>query len=207
MKQKICQLILFVCLLDSGVIAQSIDPVSLILAKAIKAIDLKVQRLQKETLVLQGVQQMAEQELGRMKLAEIAGWQQQLQGLYAGYFAELKEVKGVIAGGSVVRKILSLQKEVVMEYGRLGKDAILKREYDGLLNSSVEILHTLQLMLTSGLSMRDSQRLVLLATLKAAMYHCLEGMRELNKRQAEIILTKARMKAGIDYVKGLHGLK
>jgi hypothetical protein len=100
--------------------AQSIDPVSMVIAKAIKAIDLKVQKLQNETLVLQGVQQMAEQELGKQQLAEIRNWQVQLSQLYTGYYAELKQVKSVFTVGAVVRKILSLQKEVIVEYSRLG---------------------------------------------------------------------------------------
>lgn len=207
MKRKITLLLVTVCFLGSAVMAQSIDPVSLIIAKAIKAIDLRVQRLQKETLVLQGVQQVAEQELGRWKLSEISDWQQQLQGLYAGYFAELKMVKSAIKGGAVVRRILSLQKEVVVEYGRLGKEGTIKKEYDELLNLSMEILRTLQITLSDGLSMRDAERIQLQYALKNSMYHCLESVQLLNKRQQELILRKTKMKAGIDYVKRLHGLQ
>ncbi|MFW2476841.1 MAG: hypothetical protein ACN4EP_07995, partial [Sediminibacterium sp.] len=178
-----------------------------IIAKAIKAINLKVQRLQNETLILQGEQQVAEQELGRRKLSEITNWQQQLQGLYAGYFTELKMVKSAISGGAVARRILSLQKEVVMEYRRLGKEGAIKKEYDELLDLSMEILRTLQMTLSDGLSMRDAERLQLQYTLKNAMFHCLESVQLLNKRQQELILRKTRMKAEIDYVKRLHGIQ
>ena len=187
--------------------AQSIDPVSMVIAKAIKAIDLKVQKLQNETLVLQGVQQLAEQELGKQQLAAIRNWQVQLSQLYQGYYAELKQVKSVFAGGAVVRKILSLQKELIVEYGRLGKTGAVKIEYDGLIENSRAIMQSLVIVLSNGLSMRDAERFRLLYLLKDSMLHCLDAMRSLNKRQAEKILHEAKMKAGIDYVKRLHGLQ
>ena len=187
--------------------AQSIDPVSMVIAKAIKAIDLKVQKLQNETLVLQGMQQMAEQELGKQQLAEIRSWQVQLEQLYQGYFAELKRVKSVFTGGAVVRKILSLQKEVIVEYARLGKSSAVKTEYDALIENSRAIMQSLEIVLSNGLSMRDAERFRLLYLLKESMMHCLEAMRLLNKRQAEKILHEAKIKAGIDYVKRLHGLQ
>jgi hypothetical protein len=48
--------------------AQSIDPISLVIAKVIKAIDLQVQKLQNQTIWLQQAQQVAEHELSKFKL-------------------------------------------------------------------------------------------------------------------------------------------
>jgi hypothetical protein len=205
MKKKI---IVMFCLVCFTITTQAQIPViGTIIAKVIKAIDLKVQGMQNETLVIQVAQQAAEQALSKTKLAEITGWQQELSKLYEGYFAELKEVKPVLAGGSMVKKILSLQQQVVVEYGRMGKEPALKPEYDATLNNSVEILQTLQMAVTSGLSMKDGTRLCMMQTLKDAMYHCLETMQSLNKRQLEIISNRTRMEADLQFVKRLHGLK
>ncbi|MEO8172594.1 MAG: hypothetical protein ABI581_05910 [Sediminibacterium sp.] len=209
MKKKIIVSLLFccACLYGNAVRSQSIDPVSLIIAKVIKAIDLKVQRLQNQTLVSQVAQQAAEQALSKKKLSEITGWQEQLSKMYDGYFSELKQVKSTIVGGSIVKKILSLQQQVVVEYGRLGKEIGIKPEYDASLNSGMEIMQMLQVALSSQLSMRDAERICVLQTLKDAMYHCLESMQSLNTRQMEMISNRTRLQADLDYVKRLHGLK
>ena len=206
MKHKI---LFIICLsfVVACVQAQSIDPVSLILAKAIKALDLKIQRLQNETMVLQRVQQAAENELSKNKLAEISNWQQQLNKLYEGYYAELRQVKPTILGGSMVRRILSLQQQLINEYGRVGKTTAVKPQYDALLNSSMEVLDMLYVVTGSELSMKDSDRLCVLRTLYDAMTHCLESMQSLNKRELENIVNRTRLQADLDYVKRLHGLK
>lgn len=206
MKKKIIQCVVIPCLFGNVLMAQSIDPVSLIIAKVIKAIDLKVQRLQNETLVLQVVQQAAEKELSKTKLAEITGWQQQLARLYDDYYAELKQVKSTIAGGSMVKRIFSLQQQLLTEYGRYGKDASVKPQYDALLNNSMEILATLQMVTGSQLTMKDAERICVMQTLKDAMYHCLESVQSLNRRQLEIITNRTKLKADLDFVKRLHGL-
>jgi conjugation system TraG family ATPase len=79
-----------------GAAGQSIDPVSMLIAKAIKTIDLKIQRLQNQTLALQHAQQLSEQLLAKTKLAEIAAWQERLQQMYANYFEELKKLKPAV---------------------------------------------------------------------------------------------------------------
>lgn len=187
--------------------AQSIDPVSLVIAKVIKAIDLKVQKLQNETIWLQQAQQVAEHELSKVKLSEITGWQQQLTNIYAGYFAEMAEVKSTIKGLPQIRKIVDLQKQIVFEYGRLAKDALNKSAFDGLLNTSMDILQTLSSVLSSQLSMKDAERFCMIITLKDAMSHCLNNIQSMNRQLMENIAMKERMQADLQYVKKLNGLK
>ncbi len=169
MKKK--KLLVVMLVLSCSVRAQSIDPVSLIIAKVIKAIDLKVQKLQNETIWLQQAQSLAENELSKLKLSEIRGWQQQLNDLYAGYFAELKLVKSSVTGLSQVRRILEMQKQVLVEYGRMAKDARVKGEYDALLNTSTDVLQTLYAVMGSQYSMKDAERICMITTLKDAMSH------------------------------------
>lgn len=187
--------------------AQSIDPVSLIIAKVIKAIDLKVQKLQNETIWLQQAQSLAENELSKTKLSEITGWQKQLSDLYAGYFAELKTVKSSITGMKQIKGIVEMQQQVVMEYGRIAKDAQIKIQYDALLNTSMDVLQTLYAVLSSAYSMKDAERLCMVTTLKDAMSHCLINIQALNKQQLEMIANRVRMEADLQFVKKFNGIQ
>lgn len=208
LKKKITYsgLLLIAMLFGNLIMAQSIDPVSLVIAKAIKAIDLKVQRLQNETLVLQVAQQSAEQELSKTKLAEIKDWQQQLSKLYEGYFVELRQVKPVIRTGALVKQLLGLQQEIIVACGHYSKDASVQSQYDALLHNSLEILSTLQMVTGSQLSMKDADRICVLQTLNDAMQHCLESVQSLNRKHLELLTNRAKQRADLDFVKRLHSL-
>jgi len=88
--------IAFGCLLLLSVSLDAQIPiVGTVISKVVKAIDLKVQKLQNETLFLQNVQKRMENKLHELKLAEISGWSQKQKDLYQQYFAEFKQVKPV----------------------------------------------------------------------------------------------------------------
>src|SRR5687768_13716432 len=66
------------------------------IVKVIKAIDLKIQRLQNETIWLQNAQKTVENALSEAKLQEIGDWVEKQRTLYADYFDELQQVRSVI---------------------------------------------------------------------------------------------------------------
>ena len=204
MKKIVLVFSLFFCV---TVYAQSIDPVSIVIAKVIKAIDLKVQKLQNVTIWLQQAQSVAENELSKAKLSEITGWQQQLSELYAGYFAELKQVKSSIKGMTQIKRIVEMQGRVILEYGRMAKDAQVKIQYDALLNSSMDILQTLYAVLGSNYSMKDVERICMITTLRDAMNRCLSNIQTLNKQQVAMAAARARCQADLQFVKKLNGIQ
>ena len=63
--------------------------------KVIKAVDLKIQRLQNKTIWLQNAQKTLENEVSKLKLTEISDWAKKQKELYAKYFDELWKVKNV----------------------------------------------------------------------------------------------------------------
>src|SRR5690242_2473595 len=67
------------------------------IVKVIKAVDLKIQRLQNETIWLQNAQKVMENTLSKLRLQEIAEWSEKQRVLYADYFDELYKVKNFIA--------------------------------------------------------------------------------------------------------------
>lgn len=178
-----------------------------IIAKVVKAIDLKVQKLQNQTIWLQQAQSLAENELSKTKLSEITSWQKQLSDLYAGYFAELKTVKKSISGMGQIRRIVEMQQQVVIEYGRMAKDATVKIQYDALLNASMDVLQALYDVFGSQYPMRDAERISMITTLTDAMGRCLSSMQALNKSQVEMIARRARINADLQFVKQLNGIK
>jgi len=183
--------------------AQSIDPVSMLLAKAIKTLDLKVQRLQNETLVLQRLQQVAEQELAKVKLDEIRNWQEQLSALYVGYFAELKEVKPVISSGAMVKSILALEEHVLSEYRKFPN----KTEHTEVFHHSKALRRMLAIVLSNQLSMKDVERLQMLYTLRDAMSRCLERIQSLNQQELLLEAKRMRLQRDAKDVKRLHGIQ
>lgn len=207
MKRKIILAVGISSFFWTGVIAQTLDPVSIILSKAIKAIDLKVQRLQNQTLILQQAQQQAEQKLSKQKLEEIGSWHRQLSALYAGYFTELMQVKPMISGGSTVRQILALHEQIVVVYGKSQKDASTKPQYDAILNNSRELVQTLQLMLSGQIAFKDAEKIAMIATLKHAIQQSYDSMQFLSTQQMAIIADRKRRQSEIQIIKRLYAIQ
>src|SRR5690606_18907040 len=64
--------------------------------KVIKAVDLKIQRLQNKTIVLQNIQKAIENQLSKWKLNEILDWTKKQKEQYQKYYEELAKVKSII---------------------------------------------------------------------------------------------------------------
>lgn len=199
---KILQLLLCVVLWSTAA-TQSMDPVSLLLAKAVKAVDLKVQRLQNETLVLQRAQQRVEQELAKVKLEEIRNWQQQLSALYAGYYAELKQVKPTIGGAAMVRSFHGLEEQILIAYKKFPTRA----EHTRVFNHAKDIAKMLTVVLSNQFSMKDSDRIEMLFTLRDALFRCLKTLQTLNQQELLVIEKGNRMQTDAKDVKRLYGIQ
>ena len=107
--KKVVLVLLLVSVSHASVMAQSIDPVSLLISKLIRALELQVKKMQYATMVLQQAQQVAERGLSTIKMQEIADWQRKQQDLYAGYFKELRQVNQWVKNLQQVKQIGDLQ--------------------------------------------------------------------------------------------------
>src|SRR2546421_6495804 len=96
------------------------DPISEVIKegikKVIRAVDLKIQRLQNKTIWLQNAQKTLENTMSKLKLDEITGWVEKQRKLYADYFDELWKIKTAITYYQRVKDILSRQVQMVREY-------------------------------------------------------------------------------------------
>src|SRR6266702_2309123 len=76
---------------------------------AIMAVDLGIQKIQTETIVLQEAQKELENTMQQTQLTAITDWVQRQRDLYANYYAELWQVKTVIATYSKVAALVEKQ--------------------------------------------------------------------------------------------------
>src|ERR1700712_6013040 len=92
------------------------EVIKLTVNKVIKAIDLKVQRMQNKTIWLQNAQKVIENQMSKTKLTEISGWTEQQKQLYSNYYTELGKIKSAIANYQRIKDITMKQAALVSEY-------------------------------------------------------------------------------------------
>lgn len=188
--------------------------------KVIKAIDLKIQRLQNKTLWLQNAQKTLENKMQELKLGEISGWVEKQKKLYADYYTELWKVKSAISYYQKVRDIIHKQVQIVEEYKQVtvlfkqdqhfsdDEMGYMENVYSGILNESVKNLDQLYLGINSFVTqMSDAKRLELINVAGNNIEQNLTHLRQFNNQNIRLSLQKAKDQSEINAVKALYGIK
>lgn len=188
--------------------------------KAITAIDISVQKMQNKTLALQNAQRQLENSLSLGKLNDISGWLNKERDLYRGYYLELAQVKPILSDYSEVRQIISRQKQLLDEYRNAR--ALFQRDkhfsadelsymdnvYRGILHKSIRNLDDVLLTLSSfSTQMDDAERLQRIHLASAGMQTNLDHLRQFNRQNAALSLTRSRDEQEKLAVKRLYGLQ
>jgi hypothetical protein len=188
--------------------------------KVIKAIDLKIQRLQNKTIWLQNAQKTLENKMQELKLGEISDWVEKQRKLYADYYEELWRVKSAIAYYQKVKDIIQKQMQLVNEYKQAS--ALFKQDqhfssddheymekvYSGILDESLKNLDQLYLVVNSFVTqMSDAKRLELINNADASIEQNLTDLRQFNNQNIRLSLQRAKDQSEINAVKALYGLK
>ncbi|WP_317046818.1 conjugal transfer protein TraI [Pedobacter yonginense] len=176
--------------------------------KVIKAVDLKVQRLQNETIWLQNAQKVLENQLSKLKLTEIADWTERQKDLYSEYYTSLWKVKSAIAYYKRVKELTAKQLAIVDEYkwawGMFQKDRhfnaeelqTMEKTYLGILEESVKNLDQVLLVVNSfKTQMSDAKRLEIIV---AAADKMDENYRDLKQFNAGNISVSIQRSASLD---------
>lgn len=187
--------------------------------KVIKAVDLKVQRLQNKTIWLQNAQKTLENKMSQVKLDEIKDWVEKQRKLYDDYFQELWKVKAALAYYQRVKDIIQRQLQMVNEYkaawALFRQDKNFTAEeldfmyniYTGMLDESLKNIDQLFLVASAfATQMSDAKRLEIINTVSDNMEHQFVGLTEFNNQNKMISLQRASEKGEIEYVKRLYGL-
>ncbi len=140
--------------------------------KIIVAVDLKIQRLQNETIWLQQVQQKLENILSKNELADIAAWGQRQKELYGEYYEGLWKVKQTIKQVQRIKSIAQTQAEMLRAYqeswqilqadGRfsLAELELIRNRYGEILRQSALHLSELtELIQEFSIRLSDGERL------------------------------------------------
>ena len=187
--------------------------------KVVKAVDLKIQRLQNKTIWLQNAQKTLENKMSELRLTEISNWVEKQRTLYAKYFDELWKVKAALAYYHRVKDIIDKQVQLVGEYK--GAWALFKQDknftadeldyigeaYNGILEESVKNLDQFYLVINAfATQMSDAKRMEIINAVDNKLNENLGDLREFNNQNKMLSLQRASEKGDIEMVKRLYGL-
>ena len=196
-----------------------LEIVKAVTKKVIKAIDLRIQKLQNKTIWLQNAQKQVENVLSKLKLDEISDWTQKQKDLYKGYYEELAKVKSIITYYQRIREITKKQTRLVAEYERawnlFRKDPHFKeseilymeRVYTGILEESVKNIDQIFLILDSfATQMSDLKRLEIINKAADQIDANYDDLTLFNQQNMLLSLQRAKTEADADHVKEFYGI-
>lgn len=196
-----------------------LEIVKAVTKKVIKAIDLRIQRLQNKTIWLQNAQKQVENVLSKLKLDEISDWTQKQKDLYKGYYEELAKVKSIITYYQRIREITKKQTQLVQEYERAWnlfkqdthfKDSeiqYMERVYTGILDESVKNIDQIFLILDSfATQMSDLKRLEIINKVADHIDENYDDLTMFNQQNILLSLQRAKTEADVNQVKQFYGI-
>ena len=188
--------------------------------KVIKAVDLKIQRLQNKTIWLQNAQKTLENKMSKLKLTEISDWNKKQKELYANYFDELWKVKNAINSYQGVRDIIKNQVQLVHDYSKafnLSKRDknftaneldYMHKVYTGILDESIKNIDQIQLVINAfATQMSDAKRLEIIHAAGDNIEQNITDLRQFNQQNIIISLQRSKENNDIDVVKKLYGIE
>jgi hypothetical protein len=198
------------------------DPITAIIkagvTKVIKAIDLKIQRLQNKTIWLQNAAEGVKNKMSDLKLNEIKDWVEKQRKLYDDYFKELWKVKSVLASYHRIKEIIHQQALMISEYktvwGLFRNDKnftpqeinYMQKVYEGILNESLKNIDGLFLVINSyATQMSDAKRIELIIAVAGNIDKGYLDLKQFNNQNKMISLQRAAEKGEIEYVNKLYG--
>lgn len=187
--------------------------------KVIKAIDLKIQRLQNKTIWLQNAQKTLENQMSKLKLDEISDWVEKQRKLYDDYFDELWKLKATLASYRRVKDIVERQVQMVNEYRAAW--ALFRQDrnftadeldymyniYTGMFDESLKSIDQLFIVVNAfETQMSDAKRLEIINTVSDQLDQQFMDLKDFNTQNKMMSLQRANEKGEIEYIKKLYGL-
>ncbi|WP_456264499.1 conjugal transfer protein TraI [Flavobacterium plantiphilum] len=226
MKKKI--MVYLLCLLLVGTPARSattvvafpvIGLIKAAVKKVIKAMDLRIQRLQNKTIWLQNAQKKIENTLSKLKLNEISDWTQKQRDLYRDYYEELAKVKSIITYYQLIRDVAQKQVRLVNEYERAWKlfqqDShfneteldYMQKVYSGILDESVKNIDQIFLILDSFTTqMSDAKRLEIINAAAHQIDVNYNDLMLFNRQNVLLSLQRAKTAHEVETVKRFYAI-
>lgn len=222
MKKSIAILIIVLIGYSSRLQAQIIaaEAIKLVVKKVIRAIDLKVQRMQNQTIWLQNTQKTIENELSKFRLNEISDWTEKQRSLYDEYYQELWKVKSTIAYYKRIKDLTLKQVAMVGEYQRAWRlfqsdkhfrpEEIIEmqRVYLGILDASARNLEQIMLVVNPGKTqMTDQQRLEAINLAGDRLDESFGDLKQYNNQNMILSLHRGKDLNDIQTIKNYYGIR
>jgi hypothetical protein len=195
------------------------EVIKLTVTKVIKAIDLKVQRMQNKTIWLQNLQKVIENQMSKTKLSEISGWTEQQKQLYSSYYTELWKIKSAIANYQRIKDITLKQAALVSEYKQawnlFRQDShfnpqelrYMQQVYSGILDASVKNLDEIMLVVSpTKTQMTDEQRLELINHASDHLDENYNDLHQFNNQGIQLSLQRSEDLNDTQSIKKLYGI-
>ena len=195
------------------------EVIKLTVTKIIKAIDLKVQRMQNKTIWLQNAQKVIENQMSKTRLTEISGWTQQQKQLYSNYYTELGNIKATISKYQRIKDITMKQAALVSEYKKawslFRQDNhfnpqelnYMQQVYTGILDASVKNLDEIMLVVSPAKTqMTDEQRLELINKASDHLDENYNDLHQFNNQGIQLSLQRSKDLSDTQSIKKLYGI-
>jgi hypothetical protein len=196
-----------------------LEIVKAVTKKVIKAIDLRIQKLQNKTIWLQNAQKKIENVLSKLKLDEISDWTKKQKDLYKGYYEELAKVKSIITYYQRIKDITKKQTRLVAEYERAwnlfkqdthfkeSEIQYMERVYAGILEESLKNMDQIFLILDSFTTqMSDLKRLEIINKAADQIDSNYDDLTLFNQQNVMLSLQRAKTEADVNQVKQFYGI-
>lgn len=185
--------------------------------RVVRAVDLRVQRLQNRTVWLQNAQKVLENSLSKLRLQEISEWTQKQTEQYRDRYQQFSQVRSAISDIQEVRQIVKVQLGLVREYQRvwdlLQGDPVfsphelehMEMVYAGILGQSIANIDQIRLVMASfQLSMADGQRMKLIGKASRAIYSNYGELVTFNRQNLVLKAQRAGERNQIESVRKLY---
>jgi hypothetical protein len=195
------------------------EVIKLTVTKVIKAIDLKVQRMQNKTIWLQNAQKVIENQMSKTRLSEISGWTEQQKQLYSNYYTELGNIKATISKFQRIKDITLKQAALVSEYKQawslFQQDkhfnpqelSYMQQVYTGILDASVKNLDEIMLVVSPAKTqMTDEQRLELINKSSDHLDENYNDLHQFNNQGIQLSLARSKDLNDTQSIKKLYGI-
>ena len=187
--------------------------------KVIKAVDLKVQRLQNKTIWLQNAQKVIENSMSELHLGEITDWVQKQKDLYSDYYHSLFQVKSVIIYYHQIKDISTKQALLVAEYKHAWSNLQLDKHfsaaelsymsqvYAGILEETVKNVDQLLMVVNSFVTqMTDAKRMEIINSVADNVDKNYSDLHQFNNQNAILSLQRSKDANDAAMVKWMYGL-
>ncbi|WP_232456788.1 conjugal transfer protein TraI [Pedobacter psychrophilus] len=187
--------------------------------KIVKAVDLKVQRLQNKTIWLQNAQKVLENKLSKLRLGEISDWSEKQRNLYKDYFEELKKVKTAITYYHRIKDIGLKQSKILKAYQQAWdltkKDPnftpkelmYISNVYSGILDASLKNLDGVMLVITAfQTQMSDAERLEIIRDAADQIDTNYFDLMRFNRENIQLSISRAKGSSEINQIRQWYGL-